>query len=193
MTCSTGTSKRGTSKRGTSKHRTSNSIAAAAALTTLGLSMSAIAADTAYEMIAYDESVSGKLISIGNYEGAIELATKRLHNGTLDRRLMEHTNLCVAYTLTRSFEHAHASCEAALKLAREVDAAQSHRTFRTEQETAKAISNRGVLKAVTGDLAGASSDFTEAMAAIGASRVPDRNLARLEGAVPDRLAMMESR
>ena len=175
-------------------NRTMKLLAATAALTTsLGLATSAAAADTGYEMISYAESFSGRRIAAGDYAGAIDFATKRLHNGTTERRLMEHTNLCVAYTLTSSYQQAHASCEAALKMAREVDAEQSQKTFRVEHETAKAMTNRGVLKAMSGDLAGAASDFREATAAIGATKAPDRNLVHLEGAMADRLAMTEGR
>lgn len=168
-------------------------LAMAAALTTaVGLSTSA-AADSAYEMIAYLESLSGSRLAAGDYAGAIDFATKRLHGGTAMSRLVEHTNLCVAYTVVRDFALARERCDTALELARHVDEDLSHGVSRTEQETAKAMTNRGVLKAMTGDVAGAASDFRRALAVTGPRNAAGSNLLRVESAMTDRLAMTEAR
>lgn len=166
--------------------------ARAAVATALGLSTHARAAESSYEMIAYIESPSGMLVAAGEYARAIDLATKRLRGGPEDL-LVEHTSLCVAYTATRDYANARSSCDAALVLAREVDARSAPRAFHAGPETAKALTNRGVLKALIGDVPGAYDDFTGAMAMSRALDAPERNLARIDDAKTDRLAMTEAR
>lgn len=169
-------------------------LAATAALTTaLGFSTHTAGADSRYEMVSYVESVSGRRIAAGDYDGAIDYASKRLHSGDTESRLIERTNLCVAYTVTGNYAKARETCEAAIGIARHVDAGGVRSASRSGTETAKAMTNRGVLKAMTGDMAGAAMDFRTATAAIGAPKAPARNLARVEGETADRLAMTEAR
>ena len=169
-------------------------LAATAALTTaLGFSTHTAGADSRYEMVSYVESVSGRRIAAGDYDGAIDYASKRLHSGDTESRLIERTNLCVAYTVTGNYAKARETCEAAIEIARHVDAGGVRGASRSGTETAKAMTNRGVLKAMTGDMAGAAMDFRTATAAIGAPKAPARNLARVEGETADRLAMTEAR
>src|SRR5690606_5964825 len=145
----------------------------------------ASAAESTYEMISYVESPSGALVAAGDYAGAIDVATKRLR-GSSEDLLVEHTNLCVAYTATRDYVDARSSCDAALELARAVDASRARKTFRMDHETAKAMTNRGVLKALTGDVAGAADDFRKATAMSAALAAAERNLARIDGAAAGR-------
>lgn len=167
---------------------------AAAIATAFGVSArAALGAETSYEMISYVESPSGRRLATGDYDGAIELAAKRSRSGVGETRLMENTNLCVAYTVTGNYAKARESCEAALEIAQLVDGARSRRSARHAYETAKAMTNRGVLKAMTGDVTGAASDFKEATAMGGTPPAPDRKLGYLEGAIADRLAMSEAR
>lgn len=166
--------------------------AGAAIATALGLSTHTWASESSYEMISYLESPSGRLVAAGEHARAIDFATKRLR-GSPEDLLVEHTNLCIAYTATRDYVKARRSCDAALALAREVDASRTQRGFHADVETAKAMTNRGVLKALTGDVGGAAEDFTAATAMFGALDAPERNLARIDGAMTDRLAMTEAR
>ncbi|MBN1239259.1 MAG: hypothetical protein JXB36_12215 [Gammaproteobacteria bacterium] len=167
-------------------------LAAAVFATAIGNSGRSLAAEASYEMTAYVESLSGRRAASGDYGGAIEYASRRAAVRDPETRLIESTSLCVAYTMTGSFDEAHAACEDALESAQRVDDRASHMTFRSESETARAMSNRGVLKAVTGDMAGAEDDFRAASTMSGGSNASGRNLAHLEGAVADRLAMAQS-
>lgn len=60
-------------------------------------------------------------------------------------------------------------------------------------ETAQAMSNRGVLRAMSGDMIGAARDFREATAMSHTLAAPERNLAHIEANVANRLAMTETR
>lgn len=167
---------------------------AAAMATALGLTVNAHAAETTYEMLSYIDSPSGRRLATGDYERAIEVAVKRAHTGVGEKRLVENTNLCVAYTLTGNYAKARESCEAAVEIAKLVDDSRFPRGApRLAYETAKAMTNRGVLKALTGDMGGAATDFREATAMSGAPTAPARNLAHLEGSIANRLAMSEVR
>lgn len=168
--------------------RYSGLLSTAAGATLLALSAGAAAAEAGYEMSSYVDSPSGRRVLAGDYEGAIDLASLRVAAPKLETRLMESSNLCVAYTLTSDFDAAREACDEAVTLAKRVDARESHLTFRSASETARAMTNRGVLRAVVGDAAGAESDFREAAAMAGLSSAPGRNLAHLESA-SGRLAM----
>lgn len=158
------------------------------------LGFSAIgAADTRYEMISYLDSVSGRRLEARDYDGAIEIALQHARARGAEARLIEHTNLCVAYTLTGRYAAANEACESALNAAKRVDENHSRVLPRLGTETAKAITNRGVLRAMSGDMAGAESDFKAATAMHGASSAPSRNLEHLEIALDARLAMIEGR
>ncbi len=173
--------------------RTPKRFAAGAAVATaLALSALTSAAEPSYEMISYVESPSGALVKAGEYARAIDVATKRLR-GSPEHLLVEQTNLCVAYTVTGDYANARSSCDAALALARHVDASRARRTFPMDHETAKAMTNRGVLKALSGDVVGAADDFRKATAMSIALAAPERNLARIDGATGDRLVMTEVR
>src|SRR5690606_32121687 len=132
-----------------------------------------------------------RLLAAGDYDGAIDVALRRTRKGSSEHRLIETTNLCVAYTVKRSYFNARDNCEAALEIARRVDLNRSHNGFSRMHETALAMTNRGVLRAMSGDMSGAASDFREATAMSHATKAPDRNLAHLEASVANRLAMTD--
>jgi tetratricopeptide (TPR) repeat protein len=102
-----------------------------------------------YKMAAVIDRARGNVVLAGNYAEAIE---------ALDTNGREHfaskTNLCVAYTMTGDLEKADAECDAALKLS-EGKAVRNH--------IAVALSNLGVVKAVSGDLNGAQQNFNRAL------------------------------
>jgi hypothetical protein len=104
----------------------------------------------------------------------------------LEGALVAATNLCVAYTVTRELDRAFEACAEALTLARRVDKGTSAR-FRSTA-TARALTNRGVLRAVSGDTLGAAADFREA-ARSSDWAAPSRNLAYLESSPAHRLAL----
>ena len=90
--------------------------------------------------------------------------------------------------MTREYTEAHEACADALELARRADEMPSTRLPSTAA-TALALSNRGVLRAVTGDTVGAASDFKTAARLAHGSSAPSRNLAHLESLPADRLAL----
>ncbi len=138
-----------------------------------------------YEMQSYLDSPGGKEIAAGDYDTAIVRATSAVARTDAAAALVAATNLCVAYTVTGAFEPAKRSCDRALTLARRADGPS--RTLRNETgATAKALLNRGVLRAVSGDVARAAADFRAALR--GAGSAADRNLAQLESLRADRLA-----
>lgn len=161
--------------------------------TFLGFSASATA-ETRYEMISYSDSVSGRRLAAHDYDGAIEHALKHVRLRNDEIRLIENTNLCVAYTMTARYAEAHEACDSALQAARRIDEAYSPAKLPRRIETAKAMTNRGVMRAMSGDMSGAAEDFKTATAAMrGGSSAPKRNLEHLEIALEERLAMTGGR
>lgn len=120
-------------------------------------SMSVQAKDTAaedssksrYKMAAVIDRARGNTVLAGDYERAIEALS-----GKSARRFASSTNLCVAYTMTGELQKADVECGAALKLSQDKA---------LHQDMAIALSNLGVLKAVSGDTNGAQQDFTRAL------------------------------
>ncbi len=157
--------------------RTSTLSLIAAALSISIASVALAEGPVSYEMVAYTDGVGSDTLFAGRYEDAIATVSAS-RSETLEDRLIAHTNLCVAYTLSRDFSAADDACSNALKVARRADVVVGSR-LRRHTQTSKALSNLGVLKALQGDIAGAASDFRES------SRMNEwdgakRNLAFLE-------------
>ena len=120
-----------------------------------------------YEMAFFSDSDQGPKIENGKYEQAIQKINTKTASGVA---LHAKTNLCVAYTKSGDIEAAEIACEEA------VVAAKSFRKVRRSRHAAEtpaqmrarylaiALSNRGVLKAVKGDLDAARADFDAALA-----------------------------
>jgi hypothetical protein len=162
--------------------RTGSLSVIAAALSTFVAGFALAADPISYEMVAYTDGVGSDKLFARRYEDAI--ATVSTYRGeTLEDRLIASTNLCVAYTSVRDFAAADDACSSALKIARRVDVVPGSR-LRHNTETAKALSNLGVLKALQGDIGGAASDFRKA-ARMTRWDGPQRNLAYLEFASED--------
>jgi hypothetical protein len=141
----------------------------------------AYAADAAsYEMVAYVDGAGSEEIFDGRYKDAIA-AVAAARTRTSEDALKASTNLCVAFTLSADFSAAGRACSRALEIARKFDAGRGG--LRSMEETGKALSNLGVLKAVSGDTAGAAEDFTRA-ARLGRLDSALRNLDRLETVAP---------
>lgn len=151
------------------------------------------AAGSAFEMKAYVDFPGGREAIAGDYAGAVQAASRKADKAGV-AGMIANTNLCVAFTKTREFARAEAACDKAVTLAerRRVSAPRLQYAHVTRQDISTALSNRGVFKAVSGDLLAAARDFREAA---GISRadvhLPRRNLAYLEASTLDRVAMNE--
>jgi hypothetical protein len=116
------------------------------------------------------------------------LASSPVWRHDVEAALTAATNLCVAYTVKRELEGAYTACGEALTLARRVDKAPGAR-LRGSPATARALTNRGVLRAIAGDSLGAAADFRDADRLADTWAAPSRNLAHLESSPAHRLAM----
>ena len=153
------------------------------------LSATATAAESSFEMASYSNWPGGKEIEAGDYDAAI---AKTAHGAwRLDETsyLVASTNRCVAYTVKREFAAAESACAKAITLAVRADNMRYHR-FPRESATSKAVTNRGVLRALSGNSIGAANDFRKAAAMRGADEAPNRNLAYLQSSPAHRLALV---
>jgi hypothetical protein len=148
----------------------------------------AAAEGTAFEMGAYTNEPGGSDIAKGDYAAAIA-AAKHVPVYNSESSLIALTNLCVAYTITRAFDKATPACDRALTLAKAADS--SIHLPVTHAATIRALTNRGVLRAVSGDLTSATTDFRAASGMRGTWRAPVRNLAYLATLPADRVARAE--
>lgn len=159
----------------------------------LGFSMPVTAEETAaaaYTMAVIKNEAYGRQVTAGKYEHAIDKITR---GGVRAKdRFADHVNLCVAYTKTKNIKSANRSCNAALAGLKK----QEDRAMRSKKsplygaytrDLAVALSNRGVLFAVSGDRARAKESFAAALELqTSLSQIAKRNLERLEqSALPD--------
>lgn len=135
---------------------------------------------SAFRMMAITNASAGGLVVKGKYQAAI----RRLQARESARDTFElHNNLCVAYTKTGEVEKAAQSCEAAIR-ASGINQEQGWYGSRIEKQrtlrnSAIALSNRGVLRAVTGNQQGARADFERSLKLYDELREPHINLAYL--------------
>lgn len=159
--------------------------AIAAAFVASSLSVSAQAEDpnAAYTMIAITDASYGRKVTSGRYEQAIERITmRRIRNSEF---FESKTNLCVAYTKSGDLENASVACNDAIEYVRKrVDSNKSTARIPIAQRInlAAALTNRGVLHAVTGKHDLARRDFVEADSLRSGLSAPKASLARLESA-----------
>ena len=162
-------------------------IAGAAALTTPDVSYADNEA-AAYQMVVFSDRRHGIKVTKGNYAKAIERITS-----SPERRgeaFETRTNLCVAYTKAGDLDNAVESCDAALAYIQQKERAltANGNALMFERYLALALSNRGVLYAVDGDVDRARSSFEAAMGLRAKLAAPKGNLARLEqGAQSERI------
>lgn len=143
-----------------------------------------------YTMAVIADEAHGKRVTSGNYEQAISKIT---HGGVRTRdRFADQVNLCVAYAKSKDLDSANAACDAALAgLKRQERRATRNKKgllYRDYQSNlALALSNRGVLHAVSGQPERAKADFAAAIELqTRISSIAKGNLERLErAAVPD--------
>ena len=170
--------------------RTGSALAATITATVFLLSGALLHAEEGklyYTLTAIEDVSYGDAVVAGDYRTAIEgiLSSAKGARGGFEAQ----TNLCVAYTRSGKFEKADASCEAALAaLSRHYDRfavpgltpVHSRRTH--EKYLALALSNRGVLRAVSGKPDRAREDFEKAASLKYGLDVADVNLAKLGAA-----------
>lgn len=131
----------------------------ATAIVLVGLGTNVQAADSAFVMSAVENEAAGDEILAGDYAAA---ATTLMGNVRLvGDGFSKATNLCVSLTLGGQIDDAERQCSRALRYSR------AHRRsldggIQAKRFHAVALSNRGVLRAVSGDLDGAQRDFERA-------------------------------
>lgn len=131
-----------------------------------------------YRMTVISDEAYGHKIIAGHYAEAVDRIDASRGNGS--KRFFAYTNLCVAFTLTGEVENARPACDEALALI-DTDSSRLPKFFepiQTDYES-MALSNRGVLRAVSGDVDGARDDFLAAEALGAGLSAPAENLARL--------------
>ncbi len=138
----------------------------------------------AFEMVVYSDSAQGKRLIEGDYDEA--LAMSEAVNAT---RFESLNNRCVSLTVSGELSKAEVVCDSAVRAARRSAAAYAGRysphgvagDVRTNR--AMAFTNRGVLRALQGDRAGAREDFETAVDLSSRVKAAATNLVKLE-AIP---------
>ena len=130
-------------------------------LSLLAASNSALAQDSAsnYEMsIIAENPTQWANFTTGNYPAAIDFLNEREPRGA--EKFITSNNLCAAYTLNQNFQSAASACDNAVAISKQLS------RFRDKDDLlnyATALSNRGILRVVTGDRSGAKNDFDDAI------------------------------
>ncbi|MDJ0699386.1 MAG: hypothetical protein QNJ07_05975 [Woeseiaceae bacterium] len=146
-------------------------VLAFAGLVVMSGSASAEDNKSAYSMAVIIDAAEGRDVRKGKYEQAIAKLTEAKRNRT-DDEFARSTNLCVAYTKTGELEKAEIACDQAVML-------YADNRFEPERYRALALSNRGVLRAVKGDVELARADFEAATEIYRLGRFTKDNLARV--------------
>ena len=157
-----------------------------AAMAAFAISVSSYAAETkpAYMMTAYLDAAHGRKVVKGQYARAIDKITT---SGARRANTFESkANLCVAYTKTGEFDSAKDVCDEALaKVRKRVGTKPAQQLPRIDRiDLAIALTNRGVLHALTGDFQQARAAFLEARELKARRSAVDSNLARLSYSDP---------
>lgn len=156
-------------------------ILATMALVIVATATHAQADQTVFVMSAIENEAAGDAILAGEYAVAADTILTR--SRIIGDNYSKETNLCVSLTLDGQIESAEAHCESALRHSRVADRISRRLSDSRAQARlyrAVALSNRGVLRGVSGDLDGAQSDFERAAALSAAIDNADRNLQHLE-------------
>jgi tetratricopeptide (TPR) repeat protein len=145
-----------------------------------GLFGAAVQADeqpSNYVMNVIDNKAQGEQVISGEYEQAIEniIAQARERRN----RFAESNNLCVAYAKTNELQKAVQACDEAVQKTR-MPGAVGYYDYRRKEDHSVALSNRGVVRAVSGDIEGARQDFVLALQMNSRLEAPAANLAHLQ-------------
>lgn len=154
-------------------------------LTTIALVLGAASAAAgeaeSYRVAAIKDAAYGNLIMREKFDTAIERLERRDRKGIYG--FYTATNLCVAYIKTGSLENAEASCTLAVDSIEALLAARARVDIDSELHSVRryvalALSNRGVMHAVSGRNTEAQSDFEAARDIETRLAEPSINLAR---------------
>lgn len=135
-----------------------------------------------YRMSVISDSAYGVSILRGKYQKAIA----RLSMVDISDELFDNINLCVALTKSGQLEEAIRICEAAVDAAHKLTPTRSSGVLtglekqRRNRYIAITLSNRGVVRALQGNIELARKDFLDALEANRYASDARANLARLE-------------
>lgn len=145
----------------------------------------------AFEMTVIRDAAYGSKVVAGKYGEAIS-KINALKKRPADE-FFSSNNLCVAYTKSRDIDRAQQACDDAFThAARERRFNSEHLDQANRKYKAMALSNRGVLRAISGDDAKARQDFREAMNLKAGISAPARNLARLDSRMAEILTSLQA-
>lgn len=142
-----------------------------------------------YEMAVFSDVAHGTKVLSGKYDQAI---TNIRSNSRSADEVYVQTNLCVAYVKSGDIDAAEKACEEAVLAAKSLGdtalssfiggtTAQRHARYLAHgRYLAIALSNRGVMRAVSGDLEAARKDFDAAMAQNSSVASVKANIERIE-------------
>lgn len=144
-------------KRSTLKNKVAVTLACAG-LSTFGLASSAMAG---YEVTAFGATPGFEQIMEKDYEGASARLAMRSYEAT---RYATLANLCVSRLMSHDVEGALASCDKAVSVApSDLTSSLAPMYHKRAEVMTHLYSNRGVVRAVSGDLSGARDDFARAL------------------------------
>lgn len=147
---------------------------ACAVLLAAGLAGPVVADEpSAYIMAVFDDQAQGQQVVSGDYDQAIASLSESYASAGIEVR----NNLCVAYAMAKDLQKAEEACVQALRSSSR-PAAFWH-SSRQREDRAVAYSNRGVIRAITGDMEGAGEDFRRAVSLDATFEPAAHNLARL--------------
>jgi tetratricopeptide (TPR) repeat protein len=164
------------------KHSLPRSIVALLAMSSFATSV-ANADELTYTMTTIVDASHGDQVAAGKYDRAIK---KLSASSSKNDAFFKATNLCVAYTKVGNFADAVVACDAAVEKAKSMEyekRSQISRRFQVKTRKtylALALTNRGVLHAVSGDVELAQQAFSEALNTYEDATVAKTNLAKLD-------------
>lgn len=135
-------------------------------LATAGISAEPIETEL-FHMLVISNEHEGKALLEGRHAETIEALTR---SRVRVNRFSASNNLCVAYVRTKQADKALAACKKAVDRSR----------LATRRNQAIALSNLGVVRALTGDIDGARHAFRAAIRLNAELGAPTENLARLQ-------------
>lgn len=165
-----------------SSTRKCHSILLAVALL-LSIPFAANAEQPSFVMATFVDSHHGTEIVSGEYAEAIEQIADENAEG---ESFFANSNLCVAYTKSGSLDAAKVACDSAVEQASKAAVVGAISPSRLLTDRARksylavALSNRGVLRVVAGEVELARQDFVKALSVKPRTREATANLARLD-------------